>query len=239
MENFFMPDNFRYCPKCSAAALRPSSPKSIRCSECGFEYFFNAAGAVAALIVNQNGELLVTVRAHDPHKGKLDLPGGFIDPGESAEHALAREIKEELNLDIEDMQYVASAPTPTTINRSPTPPIDMAFTGRIDDFSTCTPKTTSPKPASCRSIKSTRNNSPSPQSAASSKLLYRNINIFVISSEADQPDKCYYQQLLFLPDDINFDRAGFFGEGDAEGFFIPRLQAFKVFRRAGLSAFPS
>lgn len=130
-----MSDNFRYCPKCGAAALRPNSPKSILCSACGFEYFFNPAGAVAGLIVNENNELLVTVRAHDPHKGRWDLPGGFIDPGESAEHALAREIKEELNLDIENMQYVASAPNTYDYKQVTYPTIDMAFVCHVRDFS--------------------------------------------------------------------------------------------------------
>ncbi|MHC4552931.1 MAG: NUDIX hydrolase [Planctomycetota bacterium] len=130
-----MSDNFRYCPKCSAAALRPSSPKSIICSECGFEYFFNAAGAVAGLIVNEKSELLVTVRAHDPHKGQWDLPGGFIDPSESAEHALTREIKEEVNLDVQNMQYLTSAPNTYHYKQITYHTIDLAFVCHVNDFS--------------------------------------------------------------------------------------------------------
>jgi mutator protein MutT len=131
-----IPKTFIYCPKCSARALRPSSPKSLLCSACGFEYFFNPAAAVAGLIVNEAGELLVTVRAADPGKGSWDLPGGFIDAGETAEHALAREIAEELNLEVASMDYFASAPNEYTYKGVTYPTLDMAFVCRITDFST-------------------------------------------------------------------------------------------------------
>ena len=40
----------------------------------------------------------------------LDLPGGFVDLNESAENALSRELKEELNLEISDPKFIASFP---------------------------------------------------------------------------------------------------------------------------------
>ncbi|MDH4202586.1 MAG: NUDIX domain-containing protein [Phycisphaerae bacterium] len=130
-----IPKTFIYCPKCSARALKPSSPKSIVCSECGFEYFFNPAAAVAGLIANDAGQLLVTVRAADPGKGSWDLPGGFIDPGETAEHALAREIFEELNLDVASMDYFGSAPNEYTYKGVTYSTLDMAFICHVADFS--------------------------------------------------------------------------------------------------------
>ena len=126
---------FHYCPKCSAAALGPSSAKSVLCSECGFEYFVNPAAAVAGLIVNEAGELLVTVRAHDPGKGRWDLPGGFTDPDETAEHALGREIKEELNLDVESMEYFGSAANEYIYKGVTYPTLDLAFVCHVTDFS--------------------------------------------------------------------------------------------------------
>lgn len=128
-------DSFQYCPKCSVRALRPDSAKSIVCDACGFEFFVNPAAAVAGLIVNDAGELLVTVRAADPGKGGWDLPGGFIDPGETAEHALAREIQEELNLEVGSMDYFASAPNEYTYKGVTYPTLDMAFICRVADFS--------------------------------------------------------------------------------------------------------
>lgn len=96
-----------YCPQCRAKTLQFDSLKEYTCSNCDFTFFFNAATAVGALIVNQ-GKLLCGVRAHDPGKGLLDTPGGFVDPGESAEEALVRELEEELSLVPEQMQYLCS-----------------------------------------------------------------------------------------------------------------------------------
>jgi mutator protein MutT len=63
---------------------------------------------VVALIFNDKGEVLLTVRGVEPNIGSLDLPGGFVDPGETAEEALRREIFEELNLEITDASYLIS-----------------------------------------------------------------------------------------------------------------------------------
>jgi NADH pyrophosphatase NudC (nudix superfamily) len=101
---------FRYCPKCGAAALRFAGPKLLHCDVCGFELYLNAAAAVAALIVDAEGRLLVVERAQDPKKGMWDLPGGFADPGESAEEALRREVTEELDLEVTSLRYLGSFP---------------------------------------------------------------------------------------------------------------------------------
>ena len=85
---------FSYCPNCARPATM-SRGREFRCAACAFRYFHNVASAVAALIVC-GGQLLTTVRAHQPAQGTLDLPGGFVEPGETAEQALARELAEEL-----------------------------------------------------------------------------------------------------------------------------------------------
>ncbi len=105
------PENvFKYCPKCGSKHFIFEGHRSFLCNYCGFHYFINSSAAVAGLIENDKGDLLLTVRAFDPNKGMLDLPGGFVDPMESAEDALKREIKEELNLEITQMKYLTSFP---------------------------------------------------------------------------------------------------------------------------------
>jgi mutator protein MutT len=66
--------------------------------------------AAVAVIMECRGKILFGVRKHEPGRGMLDLPGGFVDPGETAEEAVRREVKEELNLDIQGMRYLFSFP---------------------------------------------------------------------------------------------------------------------------------
>ncbi|MGK7889854.1 MAG: NUDIX domain-containing protein [Leptolyngbyaceae cyanobacterium] len=102
----------QYCPACGQRTFEASSPKSFCCSQCGFTLYVNAAAAVAALIESE-GDLLLAVRAKDPAVGMLDLPGGFVDHHETIETALARELREELGIDIIAAMLGDRSSTPT------------------------------------------------------------------------------------------------------------------------------
>jgi len=101
-------NTFRYCPKCGSEEFQTDSEKSLKCNDCGFRYYVNMNAAVAAIIQNDKGEILFTIRKHEPATGMLDLPGGFVDLDETAEEAVKREILEELNLEISSMEYFGS-----------------------------------------------------------------------------------------------------------------------------------
>ncbi|MFT3992701.1 MAG: NUDIX domain-containing protein [Dysgonomonas sp.] len=101
---------FKFCPKCGSDRFVENNFKSKRCEDCGFVYYFNSCSSTIALITNADGELLVATRAHEPSKGTLDLPGGFVDMGETGEEAVAREVKEETNLEVTNVQYLFSIP---------------------------------------------------------------------------------------------------------------------------------
>src|SRR5690349_8743702 len=98
-----------YCPACGQRQFQSDSPKSYRCSACRFTLYRNASAAVAAIFV-RGSEVLMTVRAHAPAEGKLDLPGGFVDNDETAEQALEREVKEELGVELRAYEYFSSSP---------------------------------------------------------------------------------------------------------------------------------
>ena len=93
---------FRFCPACGSSHFVENDFKSKRCEDCGFIYYFNAAAAVAVIITNEEGELLMCRRAQEPAKGTLDIIGGFVDPGESTTTAMMREMEEETGVHIEE-----------------------------------------------------------------------------------------------------------------------------------------
>ena len=110
-----MENIFTYCPHCGSTDVE--FPRLVRflCHQCGFVYYHNIAAAVA-VIFRRKDEILFTVRNIDPDKGKLDLPGGFIDPDENAEAAVCREVNEELGLQIVSNQLkIPYYPSPITI----------------------------------------------------------------------------------------------------------------------------
>lgn len=101
-----------YCPECGSHSLSSSDNHQFVCQECDFVYFHNVASAVMAAVVREhNGtQLLVATRSREPGKGLLDLPGGFVDPDESAETALRRELQEEIGVSPESFHYLTSFP---------------------------------------------------------------------------------------------------------------------------------
>lgn len=97
---------FRHCPGCgTAGSLGFEMGKAVRCARCGFRYFHNVAVAVSAVLVHED-RMLMARRAHDPAAGRLDFPGGFVDPDETLEDATVRELSEELGLRLDPERLV-------------------------------------------------------------------------------------------------------------------------------------
>jgi len=79
--------------------------------------------------------LLLVVRAREPGKGLWDLPGGFVDPGESAEGALRREVREELDLEITSLRYLHSEPNVYEYSGVWYATVDLGFVCAVADVS--------------------------------------------------------------------------------------------------------
>ncbi len=120
--------------RCGSDSVVFRQNNSIICNNCGFRFYLNSAAAVALLILNDKGELLLTKRAFDPEKGKFDLPGGFVNTGERAEDAVKRELKEELNIDVCKMRYFGSYPNEYVYSGLTTYTLDMAFVCTVESF---------------------------------------------------------------------------------------------------------
>ena len=126
-------EKFKYCPVCGSKHFVEQSEKSKLCGSCGFEYFLNPSSAVAAFIMNDKGEILVTRRKFDPGRGTLDLPGGFCDIGETIGEALAREVEEETKLIIKEKHYFCSLPNKYRYSGFDIPTLDTFFVCKVED----------------------------------------------------------------------------------------------------------
>lgn len=135
MSNEYSPlEVFRYCPKCGSRGFTPHTEKSLKCVSCGFIYFINMTASVAAIIRNDKSELLFTIRKHDPAAGMLDLPGGFVDLGETAEEAISREILEELNLTIKKKEFVGTFTNKYIYGEIEYQTLDLVFNCLVESF---------------------------------------------------------------------------------------------------------
>lgn len=103
------PNPFLHCPRCASDSGQWLGGREYRCPDCGFRFFQNVATACGVLVERQE-EFLFLVRGREPSKGLLGLPGGFVDPGESVEQALAREVAEEIGGTVDEVAFLASFP---------------------------------------------------------------------------------------------------------------------------------
>jgi len=111
----------------------------MHCTTCGFRYFVNPAAAVAALITDTSNRLLLTRRRNAPSEGMLDLPGGFVDKFETAEDAIIREIKEELNIRIDEISFFGSFPNEYLFGGIVYFTLDIVFECAVSNFDTLRP----------------------------------------------------------------------------------------------------
>jgi NAD+ diphosphatase len=125
---------FKFCPRCGSAHFSGTGDRSFQCKDCSFQYYINSSAAVAVLLFNEAGELLFTRRAIEPHFGKLDLPGGFIDPMETAEQAAIREIQEELGIQIHSLKYFCSYPNEYIFSGFSVFTLDLAFLAKTENL---------------------------------------------------------------------------------------------------------
>jgi ADP-ribose pyrophosphatase YjhB (NUDIX family) len=73
----------------------------VECASCGFIHYANPVPAVAALVVDEAGRILLARRAREPDAGKWDTLGGFLDEGEEPLAGLQRELLEEAGVEVE------------------------------------------------------------------------------------------------------------------------------------------
>ena len=101
--------NSRYCPMCGVPTTQVS-PIAKRCPECRQEFYPRISPATIVLIKKDDSILLVHARNF---KGRFKgLVAGFLEPGETLEECVHREVMEETGLKIKNLKYFGSQPWP-------------------------------------------------------------------------------------------------------------------------------
>lgn len=104
----------RYCGVCGAPNLRARAGHVMRCSRegCGAETFPRLDPAIIVLVTDPGGERALLGRQASWPPGRYSTIAGFVEPGESLEDAVVREVAEETGVEVGDVAYVASQPWP-------------------------------------------------------------------------------------------------------------------------------
>ncbi len=96
-----MEPEVNYCPRCGTAvtlAERFGRQRAV-CPQCGWIHFEDPKVA-AAILVEQDGRVLLVRRTNEPFRGKWTLPAGFVDAREDPARAAERECLEETGLTV-------------------------------------------------------------------------------------------------------------------------------------------
>ena len=91
-----------YCLQCGTQMVTRELEGRVReqCPQCGWIYYLQVKLSTAVLI-EQEGKLLLLQRAHEPWRGSWNLPAGYVEVDETPERAAKREVSEETGLEIQ------------------------------------------------------------------------------------------------------------------------------------------
>jgi NAD+ diphosphatase len=102
--------NNKYCNRCGALAEDKQDEIAKICPKCGFVNYPRISPAIIVAIVNKDKLLL----AHNSKfaDGMYSIIAGFVEPGETFEECVAREVKEEVGIEVKNIKYFKSQPWP-------------------------------------------------------------------------------------------------------------------------------
>lgn len=100
----------RYCMQCgqrlTTAIPENDTRRRLVCLDCGFVHYINPRPVAGTIPVRDDGRILLVRRAISPRMGMWVFPGGYMDVGETAEEAAARETLEEAHLEVVNLQLL-------------------------------------------------------------------------------------------------------------------------------------
>ncbi|MEU1089331.1 NAD(+) diphosphatase [Streptomyces sp. NPDC005576] len=101
----------RFCSRCGERTMIAAAGHIRRCQACGAEHYPRTDPAVIMLVIDDQDRALLGRQVHWP-EGRFSTLAGFVEPGESIEQSVAREVLEEAGITVGDVEYVASQPWP-------------------------------------------------------------------------------------------------------------------------------
>lgn len=103
-------DQNRYCGRCGTKTKLKNGSMSLKCPNCGLSHHGKIQPAVI-IAIHKDNKLLMAKHSYDT-KVRYALIAGFVEMGESIEEAVRRETKEEVGINIKNIQYMGSQPWP-------------------------------------------------------------------------------------------------------------------------------
>jgi NAD+ diphosphatase len=100
----------QFCGRCGAPTGRVAGERGRRCAACDLTAYPRLSPAIIVLI--ERGSQILLARGHAFVPRRFGIVAGFVEPGESLEDAVRREVDEEVGIEIADIAYFGSQPWP-------------------------------------------------------------------------------------------------------------------------------
>lgn len=100
----------QFCGACGKPTVLSDGDRSRQCPDCKFPMYPRLAPAM--IVAVQRGSQILLARSPHFPPGIYSTLAGFVEPGESAEEAVIREVYEETRVVVEDVRYFGSQPWP-------------------------------------------------------------------------------------------------------------------------------
>lgn len=100
----------RYCGGCGQPTARDASERCMRCARCDLVFYPRVSPAIIVLV--RRGPQALLARAARSTTGFFSTLAGFVEPGESLEQTLHREVLEEVGVHVQNVRYFGSQPWP-------------------------------------------------------------------------------------------------------------------------------
>ena len=98
--------NHRFCGRCGSATQQVPGERCMRCPTCGLDSYARISPSMIVLVTR--GDEVLLARSPRFVAGVYSTLAGFVEPGESAEECVAREVREEVGIEVRNLQYLGS-----------------------------------------------------------------------------------------------------------------------------------